>query len=235
MLVFLNSSWVCDMFFLLHSLFLIDVTFFCQLSLTILTFFLYRVITDFFFNNKNSEMPIICMLDLLCIPSAFPVMLEVLCIQRPLLSAGRTCFVRLDYLLLFLNTFLSLFFCFASLLLWYNIRTKSNLGGASDLAYCFRTQSSIIGELGARTQDRNQGRMWLAGSLVGSCSANFLIQLRATCPGDGVAHSGLGSPLSQTNLIKTITQFFPGYSRLCQVDSANQGINIISLFIFLFF
>lgn len=224
------------MFFLLHSLFLIDVTFFffCQLSLTILIFFLYRVITDFFLSNKNSEMPLICMLDLLCIPSAFPVMLEVLCIQRPLLSAGRTCFVRLDYFSLILSSH-----CSSALLLCCYDTTLGPkvtwVGGVSDLAYCFRTQSSIIGELGARTQDRNQGRMWLAGSLVGSCSANFLIQLRATCPGDGVAHSGLGSPLSQTNLIKTITQFFPGYSRLCQVDSVNQGIYIISLFIFLFF
>lgn len=209
--------------------------FFVSYHLQYWLFFCIELSQIFLLSNKNSEMPLICMLDLLCIPSAFPVMLEVLCIQRPLLSAGRTCFVRLDYLLLFLNTFVSLFFCFASLLLWYNIRTKSNLGGASDLAYCFRTQSSIIGELGARTQDRNQGRMWLAGSLIGSCSANFLIQLRATCPGDGVAHSGLGAPLSQTNLIKTITQFSPGYSRLCQVDSANQGIYIISLFIFLFF
>jgi hypothetical protein len=79
--------------------------------------------------------------------------------------------------------------------------------------------------------------MLLAGSLTGSCSAIFLIQPRTTCLGNSPAHSGLGPPLSQTNLIRTITQLklFPSDSRLCQVDGANQDIYVLSLLIHIFF
>lgn len=51
-------------------------------------------------------------------------MLDLLCI----LSAGWTGFEDLEHLLLFLETLL---LCFASLLLWYNIMTQRDLGGAS--------------------------------------------------------------------------------------------------------
>lgn len=74
-------------------------------------------------------MPIVYMLDLLQ-SSLFSAcwICSAYC-QRCLFSVGWTCFEDLEHLLLFLETFLLL--CFASLLLWYNIMTQSDLGGAS--------------------------------------------------------------------------------------------------------
>lgn len=46
-------------------------------------------------------------------------------------------------------------------------------------------------EGGAGTGSGSHEGMLLAGVLSCSCSANFLIQPRATCLGSGAAHSGL--------------------------------------------
>lgn len=219
-------------------------------------FFPYRVTTDIFPSNKNSEMPIICRLDFLCIPSAFPVisMLELLCIQRCLLSAGWTfsAYLRCSLSSACWNCSAYKDPCYlqagpalcALTICYFSLRLSSR----SSLLLCYYDtlgpKVTWVGRVIWLTVSGhshpslgNLGPELMAGTRegCGSCSANFLIQLRTTCPGHGAAHSGLGSPLSQTNLIKTITQFFTGYSRLCQADSANQNIYTISLFIFLLF
>lgn len=74
----------------------------------------------------------------------------------------------------------------------------------------------------------------LAGWQTGSSSASCLTQLRTTCLGHGVTHSGLGPPISinstmptdtltgQSDLGNSSTEVLPpDNSRLCQADNQN--------------
>ena len=101
--------------------------------------------------------------------------------------------------------------------------------------YLAHTSTSLLITKGS--QDRNPNRVyWLAphGLLLMACSTCFPREPRTTDPGDGSAHSGLGSPL--LTLTKKIPSriaysliiertflnwgcFLSGGSSLCQVDT----------------